>query len=58
MSGVKGLQNLGLSSALMTLEQRGTLIVPNLRGQEDQMFAISSKGPTHLVALYTVGKVH
>ena len=35
MSGVEGLQNLGLSLVLMTFDQRVTFIVPHLWGQGD-----------------------
>jgi hypothetical protein len=45
----EGLQNLGLCSALMAIEQGGIFIVPHLAVTRDLGF---SEGPPHSVASY------
>jgi hypothetical protein len=48
----RGLQNLGLYSALRTFEQGGIFIVPHLLWHGASDFPVSSKGPPHSVASY------
>jgi hypothetical protein len=44
----KGLQNLGLCSALRAFEQGGIFIVPHLLWHRTSVFPVSSEGPPHL----------
>jgi hypothetical protein len=48
----KGLQNLGLCSALRAFEQGGIFIVPHLLWHGTSVFSVSSEGPPHLIASY------
>jgi hypothetical protein len=48
----KGLQNLGLCSALRAFEQVGIFIVPQLLWHEASVYLVSSEGPPHSVASY------
>ena len=48
----EGLQNLNLCSVPVSPEHRGIFIVPHLLRHWASDFAISSKGPHQLVALY------
>jgi hypothetical protein len=52
IAGVKGLQNLGLCSALRAYEQGGIFIVPHLLWHGTSVFPVSSEGPSHPVASY------
>jgi hypothetical protein len=48
----KGLQNLGLCSALKAFAQGGIFIVPHMLQQETSVCPISSDGLSHSVAFY------
>jgi hypothetical protein len=48
----KGLQNLGLCSALRAFVQGGIFIVPHLLWHGTSVFPVSSEGPLHSVAFY------
>jgi hypothetical protein len=48
----KGLQNLGLCSALRAFEHRGIFIVPHLLRHGALVFPVSSEEPPHSVASY------
>jgi hypothetical protein len=48
----KGMQNLGLCSALRSIEEGGIFIVPHLLRHETSVFPVSSEGSPHSVASY------
>ena len=48
----KGRENFGLSLAFIAFDQRGNFIVPHLLRHRASVYAVSSKGPSHLVSLY------
>jgi hypothetical protein len=50
----KGLQNLGLYSALRAFEQGGIFIVPYLLWHGTPIFLVSSEGPPHLKSPLTI----